>query len=183
MLAPLAAGGVTSAYKSSVHFGWVRTVGGTAPPTGEGARRDDVDLMMLLNLGSGLPHRLVAEVLEAWQPRVDPRAEDDPNLPALRAALYGRAVAAVQHWLHEPRARVDVTLLADDEEPSWQRTDDGCSVALPWRWLTDVWAPGLTTAAGRFALAAELADGTLTLQTVGPDGGRPTPLRIELGSD
>lgn len=173
-------GRVTSAYKSSVAFGWVSTSGGTARPPQTSGQRDDVDLMTLLGLGGGLPHRLVTDVLEHWAARVDELPDDSPELPALRAALYGRATAAVRSWLHDSAVELAVTLVPADATPAYRRTPDGIALDLPWRWLTDVWATGLTTTAARFALDATLDGRTVTLQTVGPDGGEPTPIRIEL---
>jgi hypothetical protein len=41
--------------------------------------------------------------------------------------------------------------------------------ALPFSWLVDVWARGLTTLLGRFTLAARVEDGTYVLSALTPD--------------
>ncbi|MCU1600130.1 MAG: hypothetical protein JWO22_839 [Frankiales bacterium] len=170
----------SSAYSSSVAFGWASTSGGTQPPPELAGSRDDIDLMMLLGLGSGLPHRLVAEVLCHWADRVEELPESAPELPALTAALYGRATAAVRPWMGDHRRPVEVTRVPSGQVPRMTADRDGVVLEVPFRWLTHVWVMGLATTAGRLALDATFDDGAVTLQTVGPEGGESTPMTVQL---
>ncbi len=169
-----------SAYSSTMAFGWASTSGGTQPPPEAAGGRDDIDLMTLLGLGSGLPHRLVAEVLCHWGDRIEDLPSTAPELPALTAALYGRATAAVRPWLGDHRRPVVVSRVARDETPSLAVDQHGVRMALPFRWLTHVWVMGLTATAGRFALDAAFDGQIVTLKTVGPDGGESMPMTVQL---
>lgn len=131
----------------------------------------------LLGLGSGLPERLVAGVIAAWAERL--AAGDDRSRaagPALQAALYGRALAALRSWLGEPGLDVDLSMVPPDALRSLCRDDAGLHLSLPFAWLGEVWVPGLATVLGRFCLAAEQTDdpgGAWRLTVIGPDLGPP----------
>ena len=76
---------------------------------------------------------------------------------------------------------VHLTMIGDGGEPSLATEDRAVRARLPFGWLVDVWAKGLATIWGRCCLAANTDDGQAwELVTVGPDFGRPTPIRVEL---
>jgi hypothetical protein len=134
------------------------------------------EVAMLLALGAGLPHRLVATVAAGWAERLEHGDDRVPAaMPALRAALYGRALAAVRVWLDDAGLDVDVSMCSPDSPSIAGRDVDGVRLTLPFSWLTDVWAKGFATIAGRFCLAAT-PDGPdrWTLSAIAPDFG---PLR------
>lgn len=86
-----------------------------------------------------------------------------------------------------PRGSVRATSrslsLAPDGAPPalWPGADGGIVVALPFRWLVDVWARGLEVIWGRFCLAVSTTDArTWQLLTVGPDLGEPATLTFTL---
>lgn len=167
----------------------------------------DDDLARLLGLGGVLPDRLAATVITAWAERLrdstgaaaatavrsgagaagvgagagaaDPGALAAAR-PALHAALYGRVIIALRSWTGRPDLPVALTMIPDDQPPGLARDGDGIAAQLPFGWLADVWARGLTTYWGRFCLAAAPApagDGWM-LSTVGLDLGPPRPLTI-----
>jgi hypothetical protein len=116
-------------------------------------------LIALLSLPGSLPDRLVATVAAAY-------ADHAPS-PRLHAALYGRVIAEL--------GEIEVELIAPGATPSLTRD----RAALPFAWVSTVWARGLTTILGRFCLSAETTDGReWTLLTVGPDFGPPETLRL-----
>jgi hypothetical protein len=139
------------------------------------------EVTTLLTLGSGLPHRLVATVAATWAARLeqgDDRAQ--AAMPALHAALYGRAVAAARVWLDDADLDADATMCPPDAQATATRELGRVRLALPFSWLTDVWARGLATVAGRFCLAATLAGpDRWTLSTIGPDFGPPQTVIID----
>jgi hypothetical protein len=146
--------GGTSGSHVLLHAGMV--AGGSAPDTPHGR------LIALLSLPGSFPDRLVATVAAA-------HARDDPS-PRLHAALYGRVIAEL--------GEIEVELLAPGATPSLTRE----RAALPFAWVSTVWARGLTTILGRFCLSAETTDGReWTLVTVGPDFGPPETLRLTRG--
>ena len=132
----------------------------------------------LLNLGGGLTRRLVATVAVTWDARLradDERARD--RRPELHAALYGRVVCTIREWLDDADAAVDVVM--SDGERGVERSGNGYLVTLPFSWIYDVWARGLSTVGDELCLAAvggrdeveleivdrELARRTMTLST------------------
>jgi hypothetical protein len=127
----------------------------------------------LLTVSGPLADRLVAAVAATWADRLvagDPSVH--PRIPALTAALYGRATAAVRNWLGAPRLNVEVTMIGENDEPSASRTDDGVSLRLPFRWIAQVWARGLAILLGHLVLAVRQATPTMTvLDTVRGDFG------------
>ncbi|MBL7501016.1 hypothetical protein I6A84_26210 [Frankia sp. CNm7] len=142
--------------------------GGGAPAP----RQGEDTLLMLLRLPGALPDRLVATVVATWARRI---TDDDPRvakaLPALHAALYGRALAGARGWLGGG-TELDVRLAAS---PAVARRPDGTVVIeLPFSWLSDVWARGFTTLAGRFCLTAQPGPADdWTFTTVALDLGQP----------
>lgn len=153
---------------------------------------DDPDdgLDRVIGLGGLLPDRLAATVIAAWAGRLrgaaDPASVSAGEVaaarPALHAALYGRAVSALRSWTGQRDLAVTLTMIPEHQPPRLARDGDGMVAELPFGWLADVWARGLTTCWGRFCLAAAprpAGDGWL-LSTVGPDLDPPRP--VTLGS-
>ncbi len=100
--------------------------------------------------------------------------------PALHAALYGRVITTLRSWTGRRDLPVALTMIPEDQSPSLARDGDGIAAQLPFGWLADVWARGLTPCWGRFCLAAAPAsagDGWV-LSTVALDLGPPRPLTI-----
>ncbi len=145
----------------------------------------DDDLARLIGLGGLLPDRLAATVIAAWAGRLRRPVDADAVAaarPALHAALYGRAVTALRSWTGRRDLAVALTMIPEDQPPRLARDGGGIAAELPFGWLGDVWARGLTTCWGRFCLTAApqpAGEGWL-LSTVGPDLSPPRP--ITLGS-
>jgi hypothetical protein len=157
----------------------------------------DDDLTELIGLGGLLPDRLAATVIAAWAERLrgapGPReaagadaatAADAGALaaarPALHAALYGRVTVALRSWTGQRDLPVALTMIAEDQPPRLARDGDGIAAQLPFGWLSDVWARGLTTCWGRFCLAAEPAGDGWVLSTVALD--LAPPISVTLGN-
>lgn len=143
-------------------------------PTGMGVEA-------LLQLDQGLAHRLVATVVATWAQRVDERDERvDAALPALQAALYGRALPAVRTWLADPHRPVELTMLETACRPYITAGDDAViRLGLGFDWLRDVWVPGFATTFGRLCLTAESSAPTAwSLLTVGPDLDEPRVMTV-----
>lgn len=145
----------------------------------------DAELVSLLELGGGIPERLVATVAEAWRTRLErPDTDTTRAHAALQAALYGRAAAALGSWLGDSDLEVEVTMVEAGEPRALRHEDRGIHAELPFGWLAEVSCRGLATVWGRFCLAASSADGyRWTLTTVGPDLGEHQPLTIELAPE
>lgn len=185
------AGGMARARASYVSTTQSVSIGasrkGVASPARSGggwvsATSDPVDdLAMLLTFGGGLPHRLVATVVAGWAERLEHGDDRVPAaMPALYAALYGRAIAAVRVWLDDDGLDVDVVMCPPDSQSVAVRDVDGVRLTLPFSWLTDVWAKGFAMIAGRFCLAAT-PDGPdrWTLSTIAPDFGTPHAVVVD----
>jgi len=131
------------------------------------------DVAMLVTLGAGMPHRLVATVAASWAERLE-RGDDRVReaMAALQAALYGRAIAAARVWLGDAYLDVDAVMCPPEAQPAAARELGRARLSLPFSWLTNVWARGFATVAGRFCLAAAL-DGPdrWRLSTIAPDFG------------
>jgi hypothetical protein len=146
-------------------------------------QNDEDQLARLLSLGGGLGRRLDATVAAHWRDRLlDPDAEDDHVRSRLQAALYGRVLATLIAWLGENELALTLELTPDGTPPLLQRGADGEIIAaLPFGWLTEVWAKGLEVVWGRFCLAVTTADThSWELHTVGPGLERPTTLTVTL---
>ncbi len=125
----------------------------------------------LLSLGGGLTQRLCATVAAAWVQHIE--ADDEPTRARhaeLHAALYGRVACAVQAWLDDPNATVD--LVMSNGARSVTRSDDGYQVTLPFSWILEVWARGVSLFAGDLCLGAVGDRDRLELQLVDLDLGR-----------
>jgi len=158
-----------SVYRGSMSAGGPRRPG----PSGSVAPADDTDLLLLFGLGPAWADRLAGTVIAALLDVSGPGAD----LPAaLRVALYGRVLAALRGWLGRPEMDIDLQLAAGRDD-AWLDLDaEPARVALPARWLLDVWIRGVAVTLGRFCLAASPApDGSrLDLQVVDPQGARST---------
>lgn len=119
----------------------------------------DADHVSLLRLPGGLPDRLVATVAASV-------VERDEVSARAYAAFYGRVRLALLDWLGLPDAELDLTLAA---APAVVVDGERVRAALPFSWLVDVWARGLTTLLGRFTLAARVQDGAYVLSALTPD--------------
>ena len=145
----------------------------------------DDGLPRLIGLGGLLPDRLAATVIAAWAGRLRAVGAADADAvsaarSALHAALYGRAVTALRSWTGRRDLAVALTMIPQDQPPRLARAGDGIAAELPFGWLADVWARGLTTCWGRFCLTAApqpSGDGWL-LSTVGPDLDQPRPITL-----
>lgn len=85
---------------------------------------------------------------------------------------------ALRLWLGDPSLDV-----VGDREPARidELGDHRLHVALPLRWVADVWGRDLAIVAGRFSLSVlEASPQAVLLETVGSDVGPPRPLRIGL---
>lgn len=147
-----------------------------------GPRRSEIELLELLELGGGLPDRLQAHTAAAWTRRLRTGHTGlTAALPQLHAALYGRALGALRLWLGDPNLLIDLTMIDPNTDPHLERTDDTIAVALPFGWLTNVWARGLATIFGRLCLHADTNDGARwTLDTIGADLRDTAQLSISL---
>jgi hypothetical protein len=151
--------------------GWTAYAPMPSAYPGPGSPAPEDDLISLLGLGGGLPERLVASVAAA--------AEAGPRL---HAALYGCALAALRSWLGRPDLELELRVVDPDAPPRLTRRDDDALVAeLPFSWLGDVSARGLSTVMGRFCLGVTpppSAGGRWELTTVGADLGTPATIAI-----
>lgn len=148
-----------------------------------GPREPEDDLLGLIGLGGPLPDRLAATVIAAWAERLRRPAGGDAVAavrPSLQAALYGRAVIALRSWTGQRDLAVALTMIPEGQPAKLTRAGDGIAAELPFGWLADVWARGLTTCWGRFCLAAapQPAGDGWVLSTVGPDLGPPHPVTL-----
>jgi len=152
------------------------------PMPGPGRIDPDEDLLSLLELGGGLPERLVATVAETWRRRLElPDPEVAAALAQLQAALYGRALAALRNWLGEGQPALEVAMIDPGDHRRLLSQGAGIRAELPFAWLGEVWCRGLATVWGRFCLAASSEDGRhWTLTTVGPDLGSHQAMTIDL---
>ncbi len=144
---------------------------------------DQDELLTLLRLGGGLSDMLVATVLATWTDRI--LAEDErvgPERAALTAALYGRVAMALRSWLNEPCLAIKLDMIGPDDPPEIVRRAGGLHVQLPFNWLIDVWARGVSVVFGRFATKLlDADDGRQRVLTVNRDLGDPRPVTISLG--
>ena len=136
----------------------------------------------LIRLGGLLPDRLAATVIAGWAERLRGTPDDAvvAARPVLHAALYGRLTAALRVWASQPRLKVTLTMIPEEQPPRLTRDAAGMAAELPFSWLAEVWARGLSTCWGRFCLTAAPAragDGWV-LSTVGPDLDPPRPVTI-----
>jgi hypothetical protein len=110
-------------------------------------------LAELLALGGSMQDRLTATVAAAWRDRLrDGLAQRERA--ALHAALYGRATAALRRWTRWLDVEVELAMIGEDQPPALTGGPDGIYAELPFGWIVEVWARGLTTVWGRFCLGA-----------------------------
>ena len=141
-------------------------------PGAQRSRSDafSADLPALLTLGGGIPERLTATVIGKWAARIEHGDDVTSALPSLHTALYGRAVPVVREWLGDSDRRVTVELAPPGTAPAAVRDDDTLTLAFPFSWLRDVWAPGFSTILDELCITATQAeDRTWTLTTLGRD--------------
>lgn len=148
-----------------------------------GPGEEDDGLARLISLGGLLPDRLAATVIATWAERLRAPGEADAvsaARPALHAALYGRVVTALRSWTGRRDLAVALTMIPEDQPPRLARDGDGIAAELPFGWLADVWARGLTTCWDRFCLAAapQPSGDSWLLSTVGPDLDQPHPITL-----
>jgi hypothetical protein len=177
-----------SGHAASSSFGWYSyapmgsasiSIGGHG---GAGPDEPTPDpLFALLQLPGGLPDRLVATVATSWTQRVAEGVAPSSATAALTVALVSRVRLALQGWLGENAAEMDVVMLAPGSSPTIERTDGRVRVGLPFSWLADVWVLGLTHVLGRFTLASHAAEDRVELDTVGT-GLDHRPVTIAFGS-
>lgn len=143
---------------------------------------DDPDLPALLALGGGLPDRLQAHAAAAWTQRLGTgHSALDAAVPQLHAALYGRLLVALRVWLGEPRLSLELTMIDADGDHRLERDGDAVLAALPFAWLSEVWARGFSTILGRLCTGAASDDGLeWTLDTLDPDLTTTRQLSITL---
>jgi hypothetical protein len=152
----------------------------TRPAVGQGG--PDEKLIALLSLGS-LTNRLTAGVASHWAEQLRLDDGGGPAQAALQAALHGRVTAALRAWLGRADLRIDVTMVPESDPAGLAQDGDGLAVQLPFAWLADVWARGLSMVWGRFALAAvREVPNRVVLSTVGVDLGAPQPMTVELAA-
>lgn len=142
-----------------------------------GARPPEAALTEVLRLGGPMQDRLTATVAAAWRDRLRGGLADRER-PALHAALYGRATAALRQWARQPGLAVEVAMIGEDEPPALTRGPATLAAQLPFGWTVDVWARGLTTVWGRFCLGAAPTEDGWILTTVGPELGPPAPVTV-----
>jgi hypothetical protein len=155
---------------------------GAARPT---SLSPDDRLLALIGLGGGLQDRLVATVAAHWSQRLTDTDDHEVERarPQLHAALYGRVTEALRTWLVQPDLDIDVQMVTESEAPSVDADDKGVHVALPFAWLTNVWARGFATSWGRFCLAANTSDGKhWELSTVTPDLNATELVTVDLAA-
>jgi hypothetical protein len=110
------------------------------------------DILSLLALGYDFGARLAAQVAEAHADRLD-----EQNRPTLGAAVEGRLVPVAEQWLGLDPGQIRVTLHTGPGWGSVQWHSPQLEVALPARWLSRVWAPGLAVVGRHLVVAVDRA--------------------------
>ncbi|MBI2703929.1 MAG: hypothetical protein HYX32_01365 [Actinobacteria bacterium] len=138
---------------------------------GRSSDPDDVaGAMQLLGLGGGLPRRLCAHVAAHWGARLAEGDDEASRRRAeLHAALHGRVVCAVREWLDDAAVPVHVDMIEPGDDATVRREHGGLHVSVPFRWILDVWAPGLGVVAGAFTLRATRDGAQIDVHGVSPD--------------
>jgi hypothetical protein len=100
----------------------------------------------------------------------------------LEASLFGRVANSLVTWLGDPGLRLTLEVVQPGEPEFVEEGPEGdLRVALPLRWVTEVWGRGLAIVAGRFALAVvEATAHRVELETISSDFGPPRTLAVEL---
>jgi hypothetical protein len=137
-------------------------------------------LISVLSLGGGLPDRLVATVLATWSEKVADGDYGD-HRPELCIALFSRAKLAIQDWLGDGTASVVVEMIEPSATPGVRREEDLLVASLPFKWLSDIWARGVSMVLGRFAISLlERSDERERVLTLGADLSDPKPVTINI---
>jgi hypothetical protein len=129
---------------------------------------------------------MVATVSSGLLSLVDRSAADAPEAatarPALEASLYGRATNAVRTWTGNPAIEIALVVVGPGDPVVIERgAEETLHVALPLRWVPDVWGRGLAVVGDRLAIElVDAADGRTTLRSVGTDLSPPRTLTITL---
>jgi hypothetical protein len=140
----------------------------------------EVDPLVSLLQMPALADRLLHGAILAWSARLADGTVNGDARPTLTAALIARVRAAARDWFGDPKASIEVEMLAPAAPSTFAIDGQGTMrVGVPFRWLADVWAAQLFTIYGRFTLGAERVGRTVTLDTVGPDLTR-APIVIRL---
>ncbi len=165
--------------------GWVSRAPQSLPSIvfGPAGIVDQDEVLSLLRLGGGLLERLVATVLAVWTERVsigDERVTTERA--ALTAALHGRATTALRSWLNEPDLVITLEMIDPSDPAELIRGPEGILVRLPFSWLIDVWARGVSVVLGRFATKVlDSEDHRQRVLTVSPDLRDVRPVTISIG--
>ena len=138
---------------------------GRPPDTLERLRATQLEMLILLALGSTFQLALSGTIAAAWAAGGARAAEVPARWPVLEPALAGRLAAAAARWLGADPDRVDASLLELAPEPAgWGSLEltgtgagRGLHATLPVSWLATVWAPGLAVVAGHLVVAVEQA--------------------------
>jgi hypothetical protein len=89
---------------------------------------------------------------------------------------------ALRSWLNEPDLAVTLDMIDPSAPPDLTRGPDGIHVRLPFRWLIDVWARGVSVVLGRFATQLlDAEDERQRVLTVSPDLRDVRPVTISIG--
>jgi len=171
MARPAAAGWAAYTPMPSVYRGSMSTPVARGPgAAGAIDPADDTDLLLLLGLGPAWADRLAGTVVAALLDGVESDAAPgaDPSAE-LCAALYGRVLAALRGWLGRPEMDIDLHIAARPEDAQLDLESEPVRVALPMRWLLDVWIRGAAITLGRFCLAAAPVPGRQRLDLCAVD--------------
>jgi len=122
---------------------------------GPGNDESLAELLELLALGPAFQFRLCGAVADAWCAEGH-QARSRRAVPALTAALAGRAAPAVGRWLGIDPGQVDAGLHTGEGWGEVRLAPAAGArrvhVRLPVSWLASVWAPGLAEVGGRMVV-------------------------------
>jgi hypothetical protein len=144
-------------------------------------RPTDDEFRLLATLGHDLAFRMAATVTVHLLEEEDAPPGTTPPRAALEASLWGRVASTLRTWLGNPTLKVVLDVIEPDQPCAIEQLPDHqLRVALPLRWVADVWARDVALVAGRFSLSIiDASAQEVLLETIGPDLGPPRPLRIE----
>jgi hypothetical protein len=129
----------------------------------------EAELIALLGVGGGIGERLVATVAAHWTARLR-GGELAVFAPRLRSALAARLLPVLRTWLSEPELTLTVEMVDASAPRSLARTGSRIHAQLPFAWLADVWAKGLSVVDDRFCLSAVSVGTEWGLETVSRAG-------------
>jgi hypothetical protein len=169
----------TRAQVSASVGSWARI--GSRPLQAGSAAAEDA-LISLSGLSTGLWDRLTATVMATWTARLSAGDERCAAASAtLAAALFGRVTVAARSWLGDPNINVAVEMIDPGDHGNLERDSDGIRACLPFRWLSDIWAPGLALVLSRFSLwLIESTDERKRVMTVDSNLERQRPVSISV---